>query len=110
MGLHNMRARAAEVGGSVQVEPADARGTVVTLSLPFETADTRHYRRRQALRTAVIFGVITLMVLLNLVENGPAPGNVFVVFFALAFGHNLRLWLQLRREDRASGQPAVKTS
>lgn len=110
MGLHNMRARAAEVGGSVQIEPADATGTVVTLSIPFETADARKYRQRQALRTAALFGVITLLVLANLVRNGPAPGNVFVVFFALAFGHNLWLWLQLRRQESAAGQPADRTS
>jgi signal transduction histidine kinase len=110
MGLHNMRARAAEVGGSVQVEPADARGTVVTFSIPYETADSRRYRRRQALRVAAVFGVFAVLGVLNLVENGPAPANVFVVFFALAFGHNLRLWLQLRREGRGSRQTAPKTS
>ena len=55
MGLHNMRARAAEIGGSIEVSRADGTGTLVTLSVPFETEDARQYDQKQALSLAIVF-------------------------------------------------------
>lgn len=71
MGIHKMRARAAEIGGSIEVDPADGSGTRVTLSVPFETPDARWHRRGQALGLAGLLGVVTVFFLLDLFKKGP---------------------------------------
>lgn len=96
MGIQNMRARASEIGGSIEVG-GEGGGTLVALSVPFETMDTRRYRRRRALALAVLLAAGTVLLLLNLFENGPALGNVSLVVFALLFMHHFRTWLRLRR-------------
>lgn len=55
MGLSNMRARAAEVGGSIAVE-SQARGTAVRLTIPacVRAADWSDYRRRVVVWSVVV--------------------------------------------------------
>lgn len=99
MGMHNMRTRAREIGGSLELESGDRTGTRVTLSVPFETRDARAYLRRRALGLAVLVGVGALILLRDLIENGPAIGNVSLLVFMLLFVRHLRAWLRLRRRD-----------
>jgi signal transduction histidine kinase len=103
MGLHNMRDRAAEIGGTIQVAPGDAVGTVVTLSVPYESTDALRYRRRQALGMAVLFAVFTGGGAVTLMERGFRISNVLLVFFALAFVHHFREWWRLRRLSHGGG-------
>jgi signal transduction histidine kinase len=103
MGIHNMRARAAEIGAGIDVGPSSAGGTSVTLSVPYETSDIREYRSRHALRIALLLGAATIFGILSLVERGPSLGNAFVIFFTLAFVQHLRTWLRLRRGAGAAG-------
>jgi signal transduction histidine kinase len=103
MGLHNMRARAAGIGGSMEVRRAEGGGTLVTLSVPFETDDARRWARRQAMLGAVGFGVTSLLLLMNLYLAGFDRGNAFT---AMGLGvlcvSNLRTWLRLRTAAEAS--------
>lgn len=103
MGMHNMRTRAREIGGSVEIGKADGVGTLVTLSIPFETADARRHLRRRALGLAALLGVAIVLLLVNLVEKGPGLGNVSLVVFGLLFAGHLRTWLRLRRAGDSLG-------
>jgi two-component sensor histidine kinase len=92
MGIQNMRARAAEIGGSLDVRGGPDAGTSVTLSVPYETADARSHQRRQALGLSAAFGMAATLTFVDLLRHGFTLGNVFFVFFALAFVHHARIW------------------
>ena len=109
MGIHNMRARAAEIGAEIEIGAAAGVGTRVTLSVPYETPATRDYRSRHSLKLALLFGAATAFGLQSLVERGPSLGNAFVIFFSLVFVQHLRIWLQLRRRG-AAGEPTHRES
>lgn len=101
MGLHNMRTRASEIGGSIDVRSTADTGTLVTLSVPFETADVRRYRRNQALVLAGVLGIGIVALLIDLFENGPGLGNATLVVFVLLFARHARTVLQPRTRDRS---------
>ena len=111
MGLHNMRARAAEIGGSIEVSRAEGVGTLVTLSVPFETEDARQYGRKQARNLAAAFGVVDLLFLLNLYTTGYEAGNAFSAgLFAILGIGQLRTWLRLRAGARAAATSMERVS
>jgi signal transduction histidine kinase len=100
MGLQNMRARAAEIHGSLRIRPRQGGGTVIALSVPFETPDVVQHARRRALITAILFGVLSLSTVSSLLRNGFGFANVFVIFFLLVSGHALLRYWRLRRGGR----------
>jgi signal transduction histidine kinase len=100
MGIRNMRARAGEIDGSVEITRPPAGGTLVTLSIPYETADARAHQRKQALGLTAVFGMAATLTSVNLLRHGFSFGNVFVVFFTLAFVHHLRIWWRTRQPVR----------
>jgi signal transduction histidine kinase len=103
MGLHNMRARAAEIGATVAVTPAEAVGTLATLSVPYESFDSIRYRRRRALGLAALFGWFSAVGVVSLMNHGFVPSNVLLVFLALAFVHYVHEWWSLRRLSPGGG-------
>jgi signal transduction histidine kinase len=109
MGLHNMRARAAEIGGALQVaKPQLSEGTIVTLSIPYETLYARTYHLKQTLQVAAALAVLTTSGIVTLLVDGPRLDNAFILFFALAFAHYLRAWLELRRRSGAAHGPTAQ--
>jgi hypothetical protein len=92
-----MQARAREIGGSVELGHPEVGGTLVTFSVPYETAGALESRRKRALGFTLAFGLCGLVSLLNLLRNGPVFGNVFLGFFCFAFVHHARRWWRLRR-------------
>jgi signal transduction histidine kinase len=58
MGMSNMAARAAEVGGSLDVTSARGRGTTVRFALPYDPPSARDYRRRALGWSVVLILVI----------------------------------------------------
>jgi signal transduction histidine kinase len=100
MGLKNMQARAAEIRGTLHVRRRPEGGTVVALSVPFGTRDAAQPARRRALIVASVFGAMSVVTIANLLRNGFAFGNVFVIFFVLAFGHAAVTYWRLRRAER----------
>lgn len=109
MGMQNMRARAAEIGGEITIDAAAQGGTRVTLAVPYEASEERDYRRRHSLRLALLFGAATGFGLLSVMNQGFWFGNAFVIFFGLAFVQHLRTWTRLRR-GRAASEPTVRES
>ncbi len=99
MGVQNMQARAGEIGGSVEVRSTNGAGTLVTLSIPLETADVRRYRRRRELGFVALIGVAIVGLALGLLENGPGLGIVPLVIFVLLFSRHVRAWWRLRPVD-----------
>lgn len=106
MGLHNMRARAGEIGGTIDVRSSPDAGTCVTLSIPYETVEVTRYRRVQALVFAALVGAGIVALVLDLLENGPDPGNATLVLFVLLFARHVRSLLHARVDRRA---PAALT-
>jgi signal transduction histidine kinase len=94
MGLHNMRARAAEIGGMIDVGRAAGGGTVVALSVPFQTQDEVRYLRRQALAFAAAY-VVLMMLSLNPSQDRLEQGSIALMFLLLLMAH-LRTWWRLR--------------
>ncbi len=105
MGVQNMQARAGEIGGSVEVRSTVGAGTLVTLSIPLETADVRRYKRRQELAIVALIGVALVGLALDLLEKGPGLGIVPLVIFVLLFARHARLWWRLRPVD---GEQALR--
>ncbi len=100
MGMQNMRARAREIGGHVEVHSVEGAGTTVTLSVPVETPEVRQYRRQHTLGLAAVLAVGNVVLVLDLLENGPGLGSASIVVLALLFVKHLRTWWRLRRVDR----------
>jgi signal transduction histidine kinase len=102
MGMQTMRARAAEVGGRLEVTAAPDGGTVVTLDVPYRTLQVAAAERRRALTLAIVLGNATALTLLGLLTGGPAVTNVFVLLFGAAFAHNVMRYRRLRLREHLS--------
>ena len=100
MGMQNMRSRASEVGGSIEIRSIEGAGTTVTLSVLVETQEVRQYRRRNALALTILLGAGNVALAVDLLENGPGLGSVTIVVFALLFAKHARTWWRLRDVDR----------
>ena len=90
MGVQNMRARAAELGGSVDLRATSGAGTVMRLTVPLITPRPQLSHRRQALGLALLTGVATMLLLIDLLQHGPRFGNAPVVIFGLLCGKHLQ--------------------
>jgi hypothetical protein len=92
MGIQNMQARAAELNGSLDIQPRPSGGTMVTLSVPYETPDgvAASAWCPRPLSSACL-------------QNGFRPSSVLLLFFALAFVHHVLMYWRLCRPAR----PAV---
>jgi signal transduction histidine kinase len=107
MGVQNMRARAAEVGGRLTIDRRPGGGTRVSLSVPYETADALKVSRRRALMLTVVSAAVGAAGLIRLIEDGFDPTNVFLLFFGVGFVHNLVTFRRVtRRLATVAGQGA----
>ena len=96
MGLSNMRARADELGATLEVTSYERRGTSVTLSLR-AGAPSAFYKRR-SLKRAAMFGGVMLIFLSELVRS-QEPYRVFmVVMFSFGFARHALAYIRLSRE------------
>jgi signal transduction histidine kinase len=109
MGLHNMRARAAEIGGTIEVGRAQGGGTLVTLSVPFQTQDEVQYLRRQALGFAAAYGLVIAFNLVNLSRNRLEQASIVLMFLLLLMGQ-LRTWWRLRGRSGPVATPVERRS
>ena len=102
MGVPNMRARAAEAGGRLEISAAPHGGTVVRLAVPYQTPEVQAEQRRRALGLAIVFGSTSAMTLLGVLTGGPAVTNVFLPLFAAACAHNVIRYRRLSIDETAS--------
>ena len=77
MGIGNMRARAAEFGGTFDLDSSPGRGTTITLSIPCARVD----ELRSLLRKAWFFGIASPIALLAKLVLHIAPGDVLAWIF-----------------------------
>ena len=77
MGIGNMRARAAEFGGTFDLDSSPGRGTTITLSIPCARVD----ELRSLLRKAWFFGIASPIALLAKLALHIAPGDVLAWIF-----------------------------
>ncbi len=97
MGLRNMRARAGEIGGTIDVQSTPGRGTRVILSVPYEAAEVRQYQRRHALLLSALIGVGAVALLIDLIWNGPGFANAYLAVFVLLLARQARTVLRSAR-------------
>jgi signal transduction histidine kinase len=96
MGIANMRARAAELGGKLELMSRPGQGTSVKFSIPYTTAETpREYLRRALLAGALLLGfvvyVVWLKLFLMIILAGP---------FAIQFIRNVVAYRRVRKQPK----------
>jgi signal transduction histidine kinase len=102
MGIQNMRARAAEAGGSVELAGGAHGGTLVTLSVPYEAPEMLAAQRRKALMMIVVFANASALTLLGLVTRGLVVTSIFLLLFLAALAHNVMRYRRFRRRESAA--------
>jgi signal transduction histidine kinase len=93
MGIGNMSARAAEAGGTLDVNSGLGAGTKVVLSIPYRTTTARDYKI-----AAWSSGILTIIALIMLRVQ---PQNMLIVFvFAgTGFVSSLAAYRKIRKEE-----------
>jgi signal transduction histidine kinase len=100
MGIQNLRARAADLRGTLSLDPRAGGGTTVTLTVPYETLEVIAKRRRATRALAIIFGICAAIAFVRLLIQGFVFDNVLGVLFAVASVHNLIVYRRLREPRR----------
>jgi signal transduction histidine kinase len=96
MGIQNMRARAAEIRGTLDVHDRAGGGTVVAFDVM--CADPEELRAG-ALSVAITFGLCGIASLAAVFTRGFGFDGVLLAVFVLGFAHNLLRYRRLRRPD-----------
>ncbi len=96
MGLSNMRARAEELGGAVELSSAPGRGTVVELRIPGaeDGADMMGWH----LRSAAAGGALMLVAVVMLIKRPGLGAYVGLAIGAAITVRSLWAWWKLKRE------------
>lgn len=94
MGIGNMSARAAEAGGTLDLNSGPGAGTKVVLSIPYRATTARDYRRAAwAYGVATVFGLVWFFWNQN-------PGPLFLVPVAgTGFVSSLAAYRKIRKEE-----------
>ncbi len=99
MGVANMRARADEFGGTLELESRPRGGTSVVFSIPYTVYTAREYRRQ-----ALVWGTL-LLILILLFPFGNMSPILFVavaLLAAIALTRETVAWLRTRKQGEAS--------
>lgn len=97
MGLGNMRARAEEHGGTLELTSGEGRGTVVELRIP--CAPERENDAEEHLKMALVWGA-SCAFFVGLTMRGWSVMNLGLLLVAAAgCGRSLRAWRRLKREE-----------
>jgi signal transduction histidine kinase len=93
MGIGNMSARAAEAGGTLDVNSGLGAGTKVVLSIPYRTTTARDYKI-----AAWTSGILTIIALITFREQSQ---NMFIVFVLAGAGlvSSLAAYRKIRKEE-----------
>jgi signal transduction histidine kinase len=93
MGIGNMFARAAEIGGTLDVDGGPGAGTKVTLSIPYRTTTARDYKI-----AAWSSGILTIIALIMLRQYTP---NMLIVLVLAGAGlvSSLAAYRKTRKEE-----------
>jgi len=81
MGLANINARAAEIGGHLQIESAPGEGTSLVMSIPIISPDVSNIRRRYYANQAYTF--IAIMIIGILGRRLPRTGDMTYGIYAM---------------------------
>jgi hypothetical protein len=97
MGAANMRARAEEFGGHVELSSSLEAGTTVKFAIPYASSSAAGSRRKYRNR-AITFGLFWVGFLLNSVAHhwSVAPALAFVAVLAVAH-YYLKVYARVRR-------------
>lgn len=98
MGLANMRARAEEQGGAVEVRSGAGRGTVVELRIPCLADDEDMMMWH--LKMAAVWGVMavwTLALMMRVSKGGTAMRVGLLAIAVVGAGRSLYAWSKMRR-------------
>jgi signal transduction histidine kinase len=94
MGLQNMGARVAEIGGAILVQSAPGKGTIVAFSVPCDTNTSHDYARKAIFWVAAAALSITA---LNAVGGSDRPWYVIVVaVVSLTAARFVAAWYRVR--------------
>jgi signal transduction histidine kinase len=93
MGIGNMFARAAEIGGALEVDSRPGGGTKVVLSVPYRTTTASDYKI-----AAWISGIITIFALIMFREQPPNM-LIVVVLAGTGFVRSLAAYRKIRKEE-----------
>jgi signal transduction histidine kinase len=96
MGIGNMRARAQELGGELELISAPGRGTSVTIAIPYAVPKTAKELKREML-SWLVPAALTLGFGLRLPDM---LSIALGVFFATASAVSCRAWLRARKANR----------
>jgi NarL family two-component system sensor histidine kinase LiaS len=93
MGIGNMFARAAEIGGALEVDSRPGGGTKVVLSVPYRTTTARDYKI-----AAWISGIATILALI-LLRRQPPNMLIVIVLAGTGFVSYLLAYRKIRKEE-----------
>jgi signal transduction histidine kinase len=102
MGIAGMRARAEEVGGTLDLQQIPTGGTSVSLSIPYSLPLVKEYRGR-----AIYCGALMMFWAVVSVSMRPRPSPSFALHAAItlvaavAFARNLYAYLRARKQAEA---------
>jgi hypothetical protein len=98
MGLENMKARAADAGGTFTITSAPGRGTTVEVAVPYATRSFAHYAARASVWVAVL-GAATWYVVHAGIETHPVVlGGAILA--GVASSRYMMALVRLHRTDR----------
>jgi signal transduction histidine kinase len=98
MGLENMKARAADAGGTFTITSAPGRGTTVEVAVPYATRSFAHYAARASVWVAVL-GAATWYVVHAGIETHPVVlGGAILA--SVASSRYMMALIRLHRTDR----------
>jgi signal transduction histidine kinase len=97
MGLGNMRERAEELGGRLELSSRPGGGTRVSFSIPYEIEVPGAYRSR-----ALVWGGLFILAVVALIWRRSASSAVSAMFGALALTRELIAYLHVRKRSEAA--------
>lgn len=110
MGLANIRLRAAEIGGTVQIESALGQGASLTVHIPLGLQELDKFERQSTVNLVAGLAIIFLMGLFNL--ERPYYLGLAVFFLPAAFLTLPRFWGEARflEKTRVMKNASLKTA
>jgi signal transduction histidine kinase len=94
MGIGNMSARAAEAGGTLDVNSGPGAGAKVVLSIPYRTTTARDYKRG-----AWVYGIVLVVALVTLFWRREPTMLIVAILCGFSLPRSVAAYRRIRKEE-----------